>query len=156
MIGDTLSPVRASITVEAPAARAFDSFTNRLGRWWPLEYTYGQAAFDTAEIEPQAGGRWYERDLHGRETGWGEVRAFELPSRLVLSFAISPQRAPEPPEKTSELEIRFVSEGDRTRVELEHRDFERHGDGAAQMRDAMASPQGWPLILAAYARALRP
>ncbi|MDR6288900.1 uncharacterized protein YndB with AHSA1/START domain [Inquilinus ginsengisoli] len=156
MIGDTLSPVRTSIIVEAPQVRAFDSFANRLGCWWPLEYTYGQAAFDTAAIEPRAGGRWYERDRHGRETGWGEVRAFEPPSRLVLAFAICPQRAPGPPEKASELEIRFTSEGSRTRVELEHRGFERHCEGAALLRDAMASSQGWPLILAAYARALRP
>ncbi|WP_034850383.1 SRPBCC family protein [Inquilinus limosus] len=148
-------PLRVSITVDAPQDRAFDAFANRLGRWWPLPYTWALAAFDTAIVEPRVGGLWFERDRDGKETPWGEVRAYEPPSRLVLSFAISPERAPEPPERASELEIRFVPEQGRTRIELEHRDLARHGDGAARLRDGMASPQGWPLILADFARYLR-
>ncbi|MGO4128696.1 SRPBCC family protein [Inquilinus sp. YAF38] len=150
-----LGPVRAGITVDAPPERAFEAFTAELGRWWPLAYTYAQAELDTAVIEPQAGGLWFERDRAGRETAWGEVRAYEPPSRLVLSFAVSPERAPEPEARASEVEIRFVPEGRGTRVELEHRDFERHGDGAGRLRDGMASPGGWPLILADFARHLR-
>ncbi|MFE0755960.1 SRPBCC family protein [Inquilinus sp. NPDC058860] len=150
-----VSPIQAGIAVDAPQDRAFDAFTREIGRWWPLAYTYAQAELDTAVIEPRAGGLWFERDRAGRETAWGEVRAWEPPSRLVLSFAVSPERAPEPEERASEVEIRFVPEQGRTRIELEHRDFERHGDGAARLRDGMASPGGWPLILADFARYIR-
>jgi uncharacterized protein YndB with AHSA1/START domain len=150
-----VSPVRAAIAVDVPQNRTFDAFAGALGRWWPLGYTYAQAGLDTAVIEPRVGGLWFERDLSGKETAWGEVRAWEPPSRLVLSFAVGADRAPEPEERASEVEIRFVPEEKGTRVELEHRDFERHGDGAERLRDGMASPQGWPLILAEFARYLR-
>jgi uncharacterized protein YndB with AHSA1/START domain len=150
-----VSPIQAGITVDAPPERAFEAFTAELGRWWPLAYTYAGVDLDTAVVEPRAGGLWFERDRAGRETAWGEIRAWEPPSRLVLSFAVSPDRAPEPEARASEVEIRFVPEDGRTRLELEHRDFERHGDGAARLRDGLASPQGWPLILADFARYLR-
>ncbi|MGO1074328.1 SRPBCC family protein [Inquilinus sp. CA228] len=150
-----LSPIQAGITVDAPPERAFEAFTAELGRWWPLAYTYAQAELDTAVIEPKPGGLWFERDRAGQETAWGEVRAYEPPSRLVLSFAVSPDRAPEPEERASEVEIHFLAEGSGTRIELEHRDFERHGDGAGRLREGMASPGGWPLILADFARYLR-
>ncbi|WP_052119923.1 SRPBCC family protein [Inquilinus limosus] len=150
-----VSPVRTSITVDAPPDRAFGIFTGELGRWWPLAYTYAGAELDTAVIEPRAGGLWFERDHAGRETAWGEVRAWEPPSRLVLSFAVGADRQPEPEARASEVEILFLPEGSGTRVELEHRDFERHGDGAGKLRDGMASPQGWALILADFARYLR-
>ncbi|MGK9169838.1 SRPBCC family protein [Inquilinus limosus] len=150
-----VSPLRASVTVDAPQGRAFEAFTSELGRWWPLPYTYALAELDTAVVEPHVGGLWFERDREGRETAWGEVRAWEPPSRLVLSFAVGADRAPEPEERASEVEIRFVPENGRTRVELEHRDFERHGDGAGRLREGMDSPQGWPLILADFARYLR-
>lgn len=152
-----LSPIHASIEVALPLERAFERFVAEIGRWWPLEYTYTQAQFEQATIEREPGGRWYERDHSGKETAWGDVRAYSPPDRLVLGFAISPQRVLEPPERASEVEIRFRPLANRrTRLEVEHRDLARHGDGAAKLREGMASPQGWPLILAAYARYVRP
>lgn len=150
-----IAPLRASITVDVPPDRAFGAFTGELGRWWPLAYTYAGAELDTAVIEPRAGGLWLERNRAGEETAWGEVRAWQPPSRLVLSFAVGADRAPEPEERASEVEILFLPEGSGTRIELEHRDFEKHGDGAERLREGMGSPQGWPLILADCARYMR-
>lgn len=150
-----LQPVRCSIAVAARPTDAFNGFVDGIGRWWPLAYTYSGDQFETAAIEPHAGGRWFERGLDGVETTWGTVRAFEPERRLVVSWGVSPKRTPEPSGKESEVEIRFVQASGGTRVELEHRDFERHGEGARQLREGMASRQGWPLILACFAREMR-
>jgi hypothetical protein len=53
------------------------------------------------------------------------------------------------------VEVRFHPAGSGTRVELEHRAFARHGDAGGAYRHAMASPQGWPLILDRFAANLR-
>ena len=48
--------------------------------------------------------------------------------------------------------MRFAGVGGlATRVELEHRAFERRGEGADGYRAAMDSPQGWPLLLERFA-----
>lgn len=121
-----------------------------------LAYTFSGPTFATAVVEPGSGGRWFERDESGRELPWGEVRAYEEGRRLVLSFAIGLDRQPTPAEEASEVEVRFTpADGERTKVAVEHRDFARHGEGAAKMREAMDSPQGWPLILAELRRAAR-
>jgi uncharacterized protein YndB with AHSA1/START domain len=155
MIERGLQPIRCAIGVAGTPADVFDRFVRTLGRWWPLPYTYAEDLFETAEIEAHAGGRWFERSLDGSETDWGEVRAFEPGRRLVLSYAVSPLRAPEPPERASEVEIRFAPASNGTRLELEHRDFGKHGEGADRLREGMASRQGWPLILASFAREAR-
>jgi hypothetical protein len=52
--------------------------------------------------------------------------------------------------------MRFIAEApDRTRVELEHRNLDRHGDGWEQMRAAVGSDGGWPSGMNRYAAALR-
>jgi uncharacterized protein YndB with AHSA1/START domain len=75
------------------------------------------------------------------------VLVYEPPHRVVFSWDINPQWQLEPdPEKTSEVDVRFTAEGpDRTHVELEHRNLDRHGDGWEQIRDAVGSAGGWNL-----------
>ena len=152
----TPKPIAHDVLVAAPPERAFELFAARLGEWWPLAYTFGEADCEDALIEPRAGGRWFERTRDGKELSWGEVRAYEPGRRLVLEFAIGADRKPAPPGASSELEIRFVPEGEQqTRVQLEHRAFERHDQGAETLRAGMNGPQGWPLILAEFRRAVR-
>jgi uncharacterized protein YndB with AHSA1/START domain len=146
-------PIRHATTVPGPPERAFVAFAEGFPRWWPREYTWSQESLDRIAIEPRVGGRCFERGPHGFECDWGRVLAWEPPHRLVFSWQIGPDRAPVPnPAKAGEVEVRFLAEGGSvTRVELEHRGLARHGEGAAAYREAMGSPQGWPLILDRFA-----
>jgi uncharacterized protein YndB with AHSA1/START domain len=82
------------------------------------------------------------------------VLAYDPPNRVVFSWDISNQWQIETdPDKTSEVEVRFVAEGpNRTRVELEHSKLDRHGGGWEQHRDSVGSPDGWQVGLAAFAK----
>jgi len=99
--------------------------------------------------------RAYGVGVNGGESDWGRVLAFEPPSRLVVSWDINLDWKHElDPDKASEFEVRFVPEApDRTRVELEHRHLERHGEGWEQMRDSVGSPEGWNGGLQLFAKA---
>lgn len=154
-MADDIEPIRCSIGVGVSPERAFEIFVRDFGRWWPIAYTYGEDQFETAEIEERAGGSWFETKLDGSRATWGEVRAFARGRGLILSFNVGPDRKPQPPERHSEVAIRFLPASGGTRIELEHRDLAKHGDGAARLRQGMASSRGWPLILAAYARETR-
>ena len=53
--------------------------------------------------------------------------------------------------RASSIEVTFAAiTPTETRVALEHRDFERHGTGAEEYRNGLASSDGWPLILERY------
>jgi uncharacterized protein YndB with AHSA1/START domain len=145
--------VKASIVVEAPIERAFAVFTEDFGRFKPPEHNLLQAEIAETVFEPRAGGHLYDRGVDGSECRWARVLAYEPPTRVVFSWDISPQWQIETElEKTSEVEVRFVAEAqERTRVELEHRNLERHGDGWEGVRDGVASEGGWPLYLRRYA-----
>jgi len=152
----SLPPIAHELLVDTAPAPAFELFAERIGDWWPLGYTFSRTGFASAEIEPRAGGRWFERTLAGAELPWGEVRVYEPARRLVLGFGISPERRPTPPDAASEVEVTFTAvDPGRTRVRVEHRAFERHGDGAARLREGMDSDEGWPLILAEFRRETR-
>jgi uncharacterized protein YndB with AHSA1/START domain len=146
----TDTTVRASIVVDVTIDKAFSVFTDDIGSWWPPEHHL--APITEMVFEPHVGGQIYDRLKDGGESHWSTVLAFEPPTRVVFSWAISPQWQIEPnPEKVSEIEVRFIPEGpNKTRVELEHRNLDHHGEGWEQMRDAVASEGGWPLGLSRF------
>jgi uncharacterized protein YndB with AHSA1/START domain len=151
------TPVRKSVTVDAAQELAFDVFTARHGTWWPSTYHIGASDYETAVIEPFAGGRWFERGVDGTEADWGKVLVWERPERLVLAWQITSDFRFDP-ELVTEIEVRFEPIGpNQTRVDLEHRYFERFGARAAEMRAIFDSggvpgaPQGWAGILREFA-----
>lgn len=153
---DVETAVGTSIVVDAPVERAFTVFTEDMDSWWPREHHIIQAPLDHMVFEPRVGGRVYDIGTDGSECQWARVLAYEPPHRVVFSWDISMQWQVEAdPAKTSEVEVRFVSENPtRTRVELEHRHIDRHGDGWESMRDAVGSDGGWNLGLRALAQRL--
>lgn len=149
----TDTSVRTSIVVEAVPERAFEVFTADIGSWWSPEHHIMDGELAEMVFEPRAGGRIVDRATDGSETSWARVLVYEPPERVVFSWDISLDwKIETDPERTSEVEVRFVPDGDgRTRVELEHRKLERHGRGWESMRDAVGSPEGWGAGLAGYA-----
>ena len=148
----TTTSVRVSIVVDAPIERAFRVFTADFDRVKPREHNMLKVEIAETVIEPRAGGRVYDRGVDGSEYQWGRVLAFEPPDRVVFSWDISPYWQLETDlERTSEVEVRFIAESaERTRVELEHRNLDRHGDGWEGARDAVGGEGGWPLYLQRY------
>ncbi len=148
--------VGVSVVVAAPIERAFSVFTEDFGRFKPREHNMLQVEIAETVFEPRVGGHLYDRGVDGSECRWARVLAYEPPHRVLLSWDISPQWQVESDlAKTSEVEVRFVAETpDRTRVELEHRNLERHGEGWESMREGVAADQGWPLYLRQFAALL--
>ena len=148
-----VAPVRKSITVKASVEHAFEVFTDGFDTWWPRADHIGKQPMVKAVIETHAGGRCFGREADGTEYDWGQVLAWEPPNRFVLAWQITPNWQHEPDlAKASEVEVRFTQEaGGLTRVDLEHRHFERHGEGGAGMRMSVDSPNGWGGLLQLYA-----
>jgi uncharacterized protein YndB with AHSA1/START domain len=148
--------VTTSVVVAAPVERAFSVFTEDFGRFKPPEHNILGVEIAETVFEPRVGGHLYDRGIDGRECRWARVLAYEPPNRVVISWDISPQWQIETDlEKTSEVEVRFIAEApDRTRVELEHRNLDRHGEGWQATRDAVESEGGWPLYLQRFAELL--
>src|SRR5687767_4631146 len=88
--------VRHTLTVPRPPAAAFALFTERLGRWWPREYTCGQDVLEEIGVEPRQGRLCYELGPQGFRCDWGRVLAWEPPHRLPLACQIGPGREPVP------------------------------------------------------------
>ena len=148
--------VRTEVIVDAAIDRAFRVFTERFDVIKPREHN--MLAVDIAEsvFEPRVGGRVYDRGTDGSECQWGRVLAYEPPDRIVFSWDISPHWQIETDlNRASEVEIRFIADGPhRTRVELEHRNLDRHGDGWEGTRAGVEGDQGWPLYLQRFAAAV--
>jgi uncharacterized protein YndB with AHSA1/START domain len=148
-----ITSVKHSVVVEAPIGRAFKVFTEDFGRFKPAEHNLLRVPIAETIFEPRVGGHLYDRGIDGSECRWARVLAYEPPNRVLLSWNISPQWQIETdPNKTSEWEVRFTAEtAHRTRVEIEHRHLERHGEGWQSVRDGVAGDRGWPLYLQRFA-----
>jgi uncharacterized protein YndB with AHSA1/START domain len=145
--------IRHEVVVHAPIERAFSVFTDGFGAFKPREHNMLSVDIAETVFEAHVGGHIYDRGVDGSECRWARVLAYEPPDRVVFSWDISPHWQIETDlDKTSEVEVRFIPEApDRTRVELEHRSLDRHGDGWEAVREGVDSEGGWPLYLRRYA-----
>ena len=148
--------VRAQVVVDAPIKHAFAVFTEGIGTWFPPENNLLRVAIAERVFEPRVGGHIYDRGVDGSESHWARMLVYEPPTRVVISWDISPRWQIETDlANSSEVEVRFISEApNRTRVEVEHRNLERHGEGWEQTRDMVRSEGGWPGCLRRFAERL--
>lgn len=152
----TATTVQREIVVDAPPERAFAVFVERFDAIKPREHNLLTVEIAETVFERHVGGHIYDRGVDGSECRWARVLAYEPPHRVLFSWDITPQwTLATDLDQTSEVEVRFLAEpAGRTRVALEHRHLDRHGDGWKTERDSVADEAGWPLYLARYAELL--
>lgn len=138
------SRVLLAIRVNATPARAFAAFTEEIGQWWRpnvlFEFTRGRRG--VLSFEPGSNGRLIETYEDGTVFVIGEVRVWDPPHRLVVTW----REECFAPDQSTELSVRFEQAGEQTRVTVEHfgwdtipeRHAARHGFplGAFQLRFA--------------------
>jgi activator of Hsp90 ATPase-like protein len=136
-----IEPIRISFDVGCPVEHAFQTWTGGIGRWWPADHTVtGDNDLDVV-LEGRPGGRIFERTATGVEHDWGEVTIWEPPTRLGYLWHLRRDRA-----DATDVEIRFIDRGDATtRVEIEHRSWERMGADGQAWRDRNRG--GWDTLL---------
>lgn len=144
-----IEPLRLAFQVQCSPSHAFMVWTERIGLWWPADHTATGEPDLQVILEGRVGGRIFERAGDGSEHDWGEVLEWEPPHRLVYSWHLRRDRA-----DATEVEIRFMPDepsGDRTRVEIEHRGWERLGAEGRDWRDRNMG--GWSTLLPHYVAA---
>jgi uncharacterized protein YndB with AHSA1/START domain len=149
----TATDVRRQVTVEVPIEEAFTVFTERFGDFKPPEHNLLSTPIAQTVFEPRVGGHIFDRGTDGSECRWARILAYEPPQRVVFSWDIGPTWQLETnAQHTSEVEVRFVAVSpERTRVELEHRNLDRHGPGWEAVSDGVGDEAGWSLYLHRYA-----
>jgi uncharacterized protein YndB with AHSA1/START domain len=150
---ETIASVRKTIRVSAPPPRAFEIFTGGMSRWWIKTHSINKSRSPIKDVvmEGRVGGRWFERGEDGSECQWGKVIAWEPPGRLLLGWQIT-EKWQFDPDFLTEVEVRFVADGNGTHVELEHRNLDRFGAAAEEMWKAFDSPDGWTGLLENFAK----
>lgn len=141
--------VRLEVTVAVPREHAFRVFTEEFDQIKPREHNLLAVDIVRTVLEPRAGGSVYDVGVDGSECHWARVLAFDPPQRLLIAWDIGAQWQLESDRaRASEVEVRFVeTDPGQTRVELEHRNLDRHGAGWQHARSALENGDGWPLYL---------
>ena len=148
-----IAPVQKSVIVKATAQRAFEVFTLQVDRWWPKAKGIGATPIKQSTIEPFVGGRWFTHHEDGSDIVVGHVKVWQPGQQFVVSWEINSTWKPDSRvAMASEVEVRFVPERDGyTRVELEHRHFERMGAAEGEVM-RVGVDGGWPGMLDLFAK----
>lgn len=142
-----IEPIRLSFEVDCAPEQAFGVWTSRISQWWPADHTVSGEAGSAIVLEGWPGGRIFERRVGGQEHDWGQVTIWEPPNRLAYTWHLKREAS-----EATEVDIRFVLSSDRaTRVEIEHRGWERLGADGETWRDRNRG--GWATLLPHYVAA---
>ena len=146
------SRVLVALRVLATPERAFAAFTDEIGDWWRpnqlFEFTRGRRG--RLSFEGGAGGRLVESYDDGSEFTIGQVRHWDPPTALVVTW----RQASFDDDQETELHVRFEATDDgRTRVVVEHFGWDmipqqhaaRHGFPLAAFQQRYA--EWWRLLL---------
>ena len=138
-----IEAVRKTVTVECAVEEAFRVFTADAMSWWPVAtHSIHREGVRRVVFEEREGGEVYELSANGEKGHWATVVAWEPPSRLVLAWNILEREA-----APTEVEITFTPDAESTRVDLEHRGWERIADAEEKRTNY---DRGWEQVLAVY------
>jgi uncharacterized protein YndB with AHSA1/START domain len=134
-----IEAIRKSVTVPLPVEKAFRLFTDGVNSWWPVAtHSIGGEDIENVTFDPE-GKRVYERLKDGTEHDWADIDAWEPPNRFLLAWRVNPEKI------GTEVEVRFSADGDETRVDLEHRGWEKRGANERADYDG-----GWDFVLGKF------
>jgi len=140
-----LPPVSCSVVADLEIESAFELFFGRMGEWWPLDTrSVNLANASTCFVEPSVGGRIVEKARDGQEAMWGTILVWDPPRRAVFTW-----HPGVPDIVATEVEATFTPLGKQTRVDVEHRHWERLGSLAADIRGRYEG--GWVPVLQRFA-----
>jgi uncharacterized protein YndB with AHSA1/START domain len=140
--------ISKSLVVRCSPEHAFRVFTAEIGSWWPVaSHSIGGDKITEVVFEQRVGGRIFERHSDGGEGEWGRVLEWDPPHRFVMSWYPGNE-----PQDATELEVRFVTDGEGARLELEHRGWERFAERAAERQSGYDT--GWDEVLGYFTRAI--
>ena len=117
------SRVLVSLRVGTSPTRAFAAFTEEIGQWWRPNglFQFSDNRTGTLAFEPGVDGRLVETYPEGDSFVVGDVRVWDPPSRLVMSW----RTARFAPDQETELHVSFEPVGEQTRVTVEHFGWDR-------------------------------
>ncbi len=140
-----LPPIRRTVTVSWNQEDAFRRFTDEFATWWPWRtHSIGGPCVKRVVFECRAGGLILEEHVDGRRFQWGRVLEFDAPRSVKFTWHPSRDAA-----TAQEVELHFVPEGARTRVELVSDKWENWGTGAQRARKGY--DVGWGYVLNVWA-----
>ena len=135
--------IRKSIRVERPRDIAFRVFCEEMAQWWP----HGFSEDSKMALEPRLGGRLYESRTDGSEYEIGRITTYEPPAVVAFSWTAPSW------DVATQVEVRFIADGDATLVQLEHRGWEQNAKAAETHKNYN---NGWVGILGHYQTHLAP
>jgi uncharacterized protein YndB with AHSA1/START domain len=137
---EKVAPIRKSVVVRRKPEEAFSIFTERFASWWPNKtHSMFKDGSASVALEPRKGGKLYEISSSGERQEWGTIVSWDPPRGFVTTW--HPGMDPANP---TELEIRFTAVPEGTRVDLEHRNWEKLGAKAAESREGY--DKGWVAV----------
>jgi len=138
--------IKKELVVDAPQNVCFKVFTEQMDAWWPKTHHVGKTPMTEMVLEPGNGGRWYSKHEDGSEVNVGTVLSWDPYDLLILNWQIDANFQCDP-TIISEIEVRFITEGQQTRVKMEHKDLDRLGQGGKAIE---SMDEGWGMILNRY------
>jgi uncharacterized protein YndB with AHSA1/START domain len=148
------SRVMVALRVRATPERAFEAFVGEIGAWWRANPLFAFTPRDPGVLafEPGEGGRLTTTLASGKVFEIGKIRAWEPPSRLVFGW----RQATFAAGQDTEVEVRFETVGEETRVTVEHTGWDSV-PAAHVARHGFANPlfltrhgEWWQALLASY------
>jgi uncharacterized protein YndB with AHSA1/START domain len=137
-------PLRISFDVACSVEHAFAVWTSGIDAWWPRDHTVTVDPGLVVVLQSGVGGRIYERTADGAEHDWGEVTAWDPPRLLGYQWHLG-----QDPADATEVEVHFVAQGAAaTRIDVEHRGWDRLGSRAEVLRNR--NRLGWDALLTHY------